>query len=88
MVYIQQSHGSTAKESRDYVWEEEGELKQIMVLYTGKFLASYNAQEICSQRHKWRAEGKVASTASSSVGPQGYRKNIPKMQECRGAYFS
>lgn len=87
MVYIQQSHGSIAKESRDYVWKE-GKLEQIMVLYIGKFLVSCNAQEICSQRHIQRVETKVASTASSSVGSHGHRKNIPKMQEWRGAYFS
>lgn len=69
---------------RDYVWKEDGKLKHIIKLYTRKFLVSYNAQEIWSQRRIWRTEGKVASKASSSVGPQGHRRNIPKMQECGG----
>lgn len=93
VVQIQESHGSTTKptqhcgrKQRGYVWKE-GKVKQITKLYAGKFLLSYNAQEICYQRHIQRAERRVASRGSSSVGPQGHRKTIPKMQECRGCIF-
>lgn len=41
------------------------------------------AQEICSY-NSWRTEGRVASRTSNSMGPQGHREIIPKMQKCNG----
>lgn len=94
MVQIQQSHGSTAKptqhcrrKQRGYVWKDEGKLNQITTLYTGKFLVSYNAQESCYQRHIQTAEGRVASRALSSVGPQVTERPSPKRKNAGGYIF-